>query len=231
MSRLFLVRHGESQWNKRHIFTGWTDITLTKKGIKESQKIAIFLKNIKFDLMFTSRLERARATLLLIASEQDGCANFFHENGRYHINREYARNHLIPVFSEECLNERHYGFLQGMRKHDAKIIFGEKQVFEWRRSYKVKPPEGESLEDVYFRVTNFFKKNIEPILLKDDKNILISAHGNSLRALIKYIDNISDENIVNLELAPGDIISYTVKDNRLIKDDGKHKFTRPLKWK
>lgn len=228
MAKLILVRHGESQWNKKHIFTGWVDITLTKKGIDETQELAKKLKQIEFDVMFTSCLERAQATLLLIASEQEKTATFMHGGEKYIANAE--SNHRIPVHSRSDLNERHYGLLQGMKKDDAREKFGEEQVYLWRRSYEAQPPEGESLKDVCCRVREFFDREVVPVL-EEDKNVLISAHGNSLRALVKYIDKISDESIAHLEFAPGHMISYTAKDGELIKDDGGHKFTRPLEWK
>lgn len=230
MAKLILVRHGESQWNKKHIFTGWVDITLTRKGIDETQELAKKIKEIKFDVMFTSCLERARATLMLIASEQDKTATFIHSGDKYEIKVDKKSNHKIPVYSYVDLNERYYGLLQGMKKDDAREKFGEEQVYLWRRSFKEKPPEGESLEDVCCRVSNFFEKEVK-LFLDEGKNVLISAHGNSLRALVKYIDNISDESIAHLEFAPGDVISYTMKDGELTKDDGGHKFTRPLMWK
>ncbi len=228
MGKLILVRHGESRWNKKQIFTGWVDVTLTKKGIDETQDLAEKLKKINFDIMFTSCLERAQATALLIASEQEKTAVFMHEEAKYNTNSK--SNHKIPVFMHCELNERYYGLLQGMKKDDARKKFGEDQVYQWRRVYSSQPPEGESLQEVCCRVRKFFEEEIK-LVLKDDKNILISAHGNSLRALVKYIDNISDENVAHLELAPGDMISYTIKDGELIKDNGGHKFTRPLGWK
>ena len=230
MAKLILVRHGESYWNKEHIFTGWVDVTLTKKGIRQSQELAEDLKKINFDVMFTSCLERARATLLLIAAEQEKTATFMHSEKKYSANLDENINYEIPVFSHADLNERHYGLLQGIKKDEVRKKFGEEQVYLWRRSFKEKPPEGESLEDVCCRVRNFFEEEIAPFL-KLDKNVLVSAHGNSLRALVKYIDNISDESIAHLEFAPGDVISYTMKDGELTKDDGGHKFTRPLMWK
>ncbi len=228
MAKLILVRHGESQWNKKHIFAGWVDITLTRKGIDEIQELAKKLNKIEFDVMFTSCLERAQATLLLIASEQDKCATFMHQGEKYKAKAD--SNHRIPIYAYPELNERYYGLLQGMKKDEAREKFGEEQVYQWRRSYKAQPPEGESLQEVCCRVSEFFDRKIKP-LLATDKNILISAHGNSLRALVKYIDNISDEKVAHLEFAPGDMISYSIEEGKLIKDNGDHEFTRPLGWK
>jgi 2,3-bisphosphoglycerate-dependent phosphoglycerate mutase len=228
MSNLVLVRHGQTPWNKKQIFTGWADVSLTEQGIDEVQILAKKLKKMKFDAMFTSRLERARTTLLIITSEQEHTGIFIHEHKQY--NAIFDDKHNMPVFADRDLNERHYGLLQGMKKDYARDKFGEEQVHKWRRSYDVRPPQGESLKDVYKRVVPYFEKNIMP-LLQSDKNILISAHGNSLRALIKYIDDVSDEDIVNLELSPGDAIFYAMKKDKLIKEEGEHEFTRPMEWK
>lgn len=228
MAKLILVRHGESQWNKKQIFTGWVDITLTRKGIDETQELAKKLNKIEFDIMFTSCLERAQATLLLIASEQEKCATFMHEGKKYQAKAD--SNHRIPIYAYPELNERYYGSLQGMKKDEAREKFGEEQVYQWRRSYETKPPEGESLHEVCCRVSSFFDEKIKPAL-DENKNILISAHGNSLRAMVKYIDDISDEKIAHLEFAPGDMLSYTVEDGKIIKDNGGYEFTRPLGWK
>jgi 2,3-bisphosphoglycerate-dependent phosphoglycerate mutase len=228
MSNLVLVRHGQTPWNKKQIFTGWADVSLTEQGIDEVQILAKKLKKMKFDVMFTSRLERARTTLLIITSEQKHTGIFIHEHKQY--NAIFDDKHNMPIFADRDLNERHYGLLQGMKKDYARDKFGEEQVHKWRRSYDVRPPQGESLKDVYKRVVPYFEKNIMP-LLQSDKNILISAHGNSLRALIKYIDNVSDEDIVNLELSPGDAIFYAMKKDKLIKEEGEHEFTRPMEWK
>lgn len=227
MGKLILVRHGQSMWNKKQIFTGWTDVSLTSQGIEEIQIIAKKLKGTKFDVMFTSRLERARATLLIIMSEQEKTGIFTHEHKKY--DAIFNDNQNIPIFSHRDLNERYYGLLQGMKKDYARDKFGEKQVYEWRRSYGARPPQGESLQDVCNRVVPYFTDNILP-LLQEDKTILVSAHGNSLRALIKYIGNISEEDVVHLELAPGDIISYVLEDGELVKEGGAYEFTRPMEW-
>jgi 2,3-bisphosphoglycerate-dependent phosphoglycerate mutase len=225
--QLILVRHGESQWNKKQVFTGWADVSLTIKGIKEVYLFGKTLNDVQFDMMFTSRLERARMTLMVIAAQQEKTAIFIHAHKQYNTIFDDKKN--IPVFSHRDLNERHYGLLQGMKKDYARNKFGEKQVYDWRRSYTVRPPEGESLQDVYNRVVPYFQEEIFPFL-KEGKNILVSAHGNSLRALIKYIDDITDEDIVNLELSPGDSIFYEMKNEKLAKVGGKHEFTRPVHW-
>ena len=228
MSHLVLVRHGQTPWNKKQIFTGWADVTLTDQGIEEMQLLATKLKDIQFDVFFTSRLERARTSLLIIASEQKKTGIFIHQRKQYDAIFDDKQN--VPIFSHRDLNERHYGLLQGMKKDYARDKFGQEQVHAWRRSYEVRPPHGENLHDVYDRVAPYFEENILPFL-KEGKNVLVSAHGNSLRALIKYIDKIDDEDIVHLELAPGDAIFYKMKKNKLVKEEGEHEFTRPMEWK
>lgn len=226
--KLVLVRHGQTSWNKEQIFTGWADVSLTDQGIEEVQLLAKKLKDIQFDILFTSRLARARTTLMIIASEQEKTGIFIHDRKQY--NTIFDDKHNVPIYSHHDLNERHYGLLQGMKKAYARDKFGEEQVYKWRRSYIERPPHGESLRDVYDRVVPYYTEYIMPLLNKG-KNVLVSAHGNSLRALIKHIGHVSDENVVNLELAPGDVISYTMKKGKLKKDDGALKFTRPMEWK
>jgi 2,3-bisphosphoglycerate-dependent phosphoglycerate mutase len=143
----------------------------------------------------------------------------------HHI-KELEENDIL-IYHSEDLNERYYGELQGMNKDRAKELFGEKKVFEWRRSYDIRPPKGESLKDVYKRTTKYYKKNILP-LIQSGKNIIISAHGNSLRALIKYIENISDEDIPKLELPTGKPIIYDYKEGKYNKLHDEHSFNRPL---
>ncbi len=204
---LVLVRHGESVWNKENRFTGWTDVDLSKKGIEEAEKAGKLLKDeeIDFNISYTSLLKRANDTLKYILDELN-------------INPIIKRTYK--------LNERHYGALQGLNKDETKEKYGEEQVKLWRRSYDVRPPElslddlrhpandikyqsipkeelplSESLKDTYKRVVEYYLDEVKPHLEKE--NVLIVAHGNSLRALIKYLENISDEDIVNLEIPTG----------------------------
>jgi 2,3-bisphosphoglycerate-dependent phosphoglycerate mutase len=179
MSILVLVRHGQSQWNLENRFTGWIDVPLSENGIKEAENAAQKLSIYKFDVAFTSALQRAQQTLNII------------------LDKIHQKN--IPIYSNQALNERMYGDLQGMNKDEARQKFGEEQVKIWRRSYDVPPPNGESLKDTANRVLPYFEQNILS-LIKQNKNILIVAHGNSLRALIMYLEKMTPEQILNFEL-------------------------------
>lgn len=191
MPQLVLVRHGESEWNKENRFTGWIDIPLSPNGEEEARAAGEKLKGYQFDEAFTSVLIRAIKTYEIIAQ----IAGF---------------NHL-PLEKDKALNERMYGDLQGLNKDDMRKKFGAEQVHIWRRSYDVAPPNGESLKNTAERVLPYYHKRIEPDL-KAGKNILIVAHGNSLRALIMYIESISGEEIVKLEIPTGIPIFYELDE-------------------
>ena len=206
-SKLILLRHGKSVWNAKNIFTGWVDVDLHDEGIKEAKKSADLLKiaNIKPTICFTSYLKRAQNTLEILLKD---------------LNLE-----SLPVHKSWKLNERHYGALQGLNKEDVKSKYGDEQFIKWRRSYDIPPPSldkndssnpnydplykddngslplTECLKDTYKRVVPYWTEAIEPIL--NNNTIIIAAHGNSLRALCKKLFNISDENIVQLEIPTG----------------------------
>ncbi|GAL84185.1 phosphoglyceromutase [Sporocytophaga myxococcoides] len=182
MAQLIIVRHGQSVWNLENRFTGMTDVDLTPLGREEAKQAGILLKPYNFEIAFTSVLRRAIETLNIILRECDKIR--------------------IPVFGSPALNERHYGDLQGLNKKQTELKYGEQQFLLWRRSYDVAPPHGESLKDTRNRVVPYYQKEIES-KLKAGKNILISAHGNSLRALMMYMENISPEEIPNITLATG----------------------------
>lgn len=186
---LVLVRHGQSEWNRRNLFTGWCNPDLSEKGLIEALVAARLLKaeGFEFDMAFTSRLKRAQRTLDIILSElgQDDLA----------------------VKCSEDLNERHYGDLCGLNKDEARERWGEEQVQTWRRSYDIPPPGGESLKDTAERVLPYYDSEIWPEL-KAGKSILVSAHGNSLRALIMELEHLSPEEILSRELATGAPIVY-----------------------
>ena len=188
ISTLVLVRHGQSQWNKENLFTGWKDPDLTDKGVDEAINAGKKIKetNISFDLHFTSKLQRAQKTGSLIMKEL---------------------GYDIDTFENEALNERDYGDLAGLNKDAARKKWGNEQVHMWRRSYETPPPGGESLKNTAERVLPYFEEIIYPEL-RNQKNILVSAHGNSLRALIMYLEKISGDEIVKLEIATGQPIIY-----------------------
>lgn len=217
--KLVLVRHGESEWNKLNLFTGWTDVDLSEKGHAEAAQAGKLLKEegYDFDVCYTSYLKRAIHTLNHILDEMD-------------------RNWL-PVYKTWKLNERHYGALQGLNKSETAEKYGEEQVKIWRRSYDVKPPAlepdderapknqdvyrnedpailplNESLETTVERVVPFYNEVILPDM-KAGKRVIIAAHGNSLRALVKYLDNMSNEDIINLNIPTGVPLVYEFDDN------------------
>lgn len=220
MNYLILVRHGQSRWNLENRFAGWVDVPLSEKGIREAMDCAEELANVELDVAFTSKLSRAQETLFLILAKQKKTGVFLHEN----IKRDKWSHHPsrfddteIPIYSSDSLNERFYGNLQGQNKQEAKEVYGEEQVFIWRRSYDIQPPGGESLKDTYERTIPYFKEHIFP-QLEDGKNVIVAAHGNSLRSMVKYIENISDEDITKLEIATGKPLYYQFVKGKLINE-------------
>tara|TARA_B100001540_G_C15597357_1_gene546907 strand:+ start:70 stop:678 length:609 start_codon:yes stop_codon:yes gene_type:complete len=193
---LVLVRHGQSEWNKKNLFTGWKDPKLTARGVEEAIKAGDELKGsgYSFDKMYTSELFRAQ------------------ETGRIILDRMGLDS--IEVIKDLSLNERNYGDLAGLNKDDARKKWGEDQVHIWRRSFDVPPPGGESLKDTAERVLPYFKKNIIP-QLAEGLNILIAAHGNSLRALVMEIEKISPDEIVKIEIATGVPLVYKYSENEI----------------
>ena len=215
MYRIVLLRHGESTWNKKGLFTGWTDVNLSKRGVSEAHEAGLELKKkgSKFDLFYTSLLIRAERTLNIVLQE--------------------LKMINSPVFKDWRLNERHYGNLQGLNKKEMAAKFGEKQVLIWRRSYSIRPPkidknnlynqkgeakykgikvpEAESLKDVVSRVLPFWKKEVIP-QLGAGKKIIIVASGNSLRAIIKFLDKVPAKEITNLNVPTGIPLIYELDD-------------------
>ena len=191
---LILVRHGQSEWNEKNLFTGWKDPGLTDLGVGEANNAGRLIKEteIIFDEMFTSNLGRAQKTGSIILDVLD------------QIN--------VAIIKNEALNERNYGSLAGLNKDDARKKWGEEQVHIWRRSFDIPPPDGESLKNTAERVLPYFNQQIMPKII-DGNNILIAAHGNSLRALIMQLDNISQEDIVKLEIPTGAPIHYSFNDD------------------
>jgi len=194
---LILIRHGQSEWNALNQFTGWKDPDLTAKGIEEAHNAGKIINNLKinFDLVFTSALIRAQNTAEIILKEI---------------------NQPLSTIKNQALNERNYGDLAGLNKDDARKRWGDDQVHIWRRSYDIPPPGGESLKDTGERVLPFFMKEILPHVC-EGKNVLVAAHGNSLRSLIKFLDNISNEDIVKLEIPTGAPIHYVINEDGSVK--------------
>ena len=192
MSRLILLRHGESQWNLENRFTGWVDVPLSPRGIQEAKDAGDKLKEFVFDRAFTSVLSRANETLRL-ALETIGQTH-------------------IPIEKDKALNERMYGELQGLNKAETAKKYGDAQVKIWRRSYDVPPPGGESLKDTANRVLPYYENTIKPYLSKGE-TILIAAHGNSLRALVMELEQLSREEVLELNIPTGAPLLYELDDN------------------
>ncbi|AIZ36098.1 2,3-diphosphoglycerate-dependent phosphoglycerate mutase [Parvimonas micra] len=217
--KLVLIRHGESEWNKLNLFTGWTDVGLSEKGIIEANEAGFLLKenNFDFDVCYCSYLKRAINTLNIVLERMD---------------RQW-----LPVIKTWKLNERHYGALQGLNKAETAEKYGEEQVKLWRRSFDVPPPAldkddkrcphnqapyrnvdkselpyNESLKDTIERVIPYYEEVIKKDML-DGKRVLITAHGNSLRALVKYLDNLTDEEIISVNIPTGIPLVYEFDDN------------------
>jgi 2,3-bisphosphoglycerate-dependent phosphoglycerate mutase len=187
VSQVILLRHGESQWNLENRFTGWVDVPLSQKGVEEARTAGVKLKSFKFDRAFTSVLKRAKDTLdivLDIIGQKD-----------------------IPIDYHYALNERHYGDLQGLNKAETAQKYGDAQVKIWRRSYDVNPPNGESLKDTAARTLPYWEAKILPYVMKGE-TIIISAHGNSLRALVMHVDNLSKKEVLELNIPTGVPLLY-----------------------
>jgi 2,3-bisphosphoglycerate-dependent phosphoglycerate mutase len=190
---LVLVRHGQSEWNEKNLFTGWRDPALTQKGIAEGREAGEALKKAgyRFDVAYTSALSRAQETNRLLLEE--------------------LGQPDLPVIKDQALNERDYGDLSGLNKDDARKKWGEEQVHIWRRSYDIPPPGGESLKDTAARVLPYYEREILPRVLKGER-VLIAAHGNSLRALVMVLDKLSEKEILEVNIATGAPIVYKLDD-------------------
>src|SRR4029078_4063953 len=189
---LVLVRHGESEWNRLNMFTGWQDVDLTEEGMAEAHRAGAMLKaeGAHIDLAFTSLLKRAQNTLKIILSELD--------------------QDKLPIVFDAALNERHYGDLVGLNKDEARQRWGEEQVHLWQRSYDIAPPGGESLKDTAARVLPFYTKRIVPEL-QAGKNVILVAHGNSLRSLVMQLDRLSPEQVKELSISTGMPLIYRLR--------------------
>ena len=202
MSYLVLVRHGKSEWNEKGLWTGWRDIPLAPKGVEEAQSTGEQLKDILFDYAYTSALMRAQQTLAEILR---------------------VLTQTPPITNSQALNERDYGDYTEKNKWDIQKELGEEEFQKIRRSWDYPPPNGESLKMVYERVIPYFESEILPHL-KQDKNVIIAAHGNSLRALVKYLENMSEDDIATLEIGTGEAYVYDIDKNGKVT----HKETRGI---
>ena len=198
MTRLILVRHGQSVWNASNRFTGWTDVDLSEQGVEEAEDAGRQLAEIRIDVVHTSDLVRAQRTAEIIMRHNEASED-------------------VPTNYDWRLNERHYGALQGLNKAETAEQHGAEQVHIWRRSFDVAPPEGESLEMTAERTIPYFTEEIVPDLVSG-KNVLVSAHGNSLRSIVMHIDGISPEDIVSLEIPTGEPIHYSYEEGVISRD-------------
>ena len=203
MNKLILLRHGQSQWNLENKFTGWKNVPLTEKGEMEAKKAGELIKKnkIHIDFIFSSVLERANKTAEIAIKE----ANL----------QNLINNNKLILTKHEDLNERDYGDLVGLNKEETANKFGKEQVHIWRRSYDTPPPNGESLKDVVERVSPYFKKNIKP-LLDQNNNVLIAAHGNSLRAMMIELGMYKPEEISSIELPTGSPLCIHLQESQLV---------------
>ncbi|MFI2741753.1 2,3-bisphosphoglycerate-dependent phosphoglycerate mutase [Zhouia sp. PK063] len=226
MGTLVLVRHGQSLWNKQNLFTGWVDVPLSPQGINEALEAGERLKNMAFDIVYTSVQIRAIETAMLLLSKNitEHTPIMIHEDENdkmtdwTKIYNEDVKVNMLPVYTNWHLNERYYGDLQGKNKAQTATEYGEEKVHEWRRSFDTPPPHGESLKDTSERTIPFFKEVIVS-QLEEGKTILVSAHGNSLRSIIMEIEHLSKEEVTTLELPTGAPICYTFKEGKFIKNE------------
>lgn len=195
MARLVLLRHGESQWNLENRFTGWVDVPLSPKGEAEARAAGAKLARMRFDCAFASVLKRAIDTLMIVL--------------------ETIGQKDIPIEKDQALNERLYGDLQGLDKAETAAKFGEQQVKLWRRSYDVRPPGGESLKDTADRVLPYYESRIKPKIL-ENKTVLVAAHGNSLRALVMQLDNLTKEEVLELNIPTGAPLLYEFDEKGVV---------------
>lgn len=222
-SALILIRHGESLWNEKNLFTGCVDVPLTKKGIEEALQAGIRICNIPIDVIYTSTLIRAQMTAMLamtqhrhkkvpiITHNENEQANLWNQ-----IYSKETKKQSIPVTPAWQLNERMYGELQGLNKQETAERYGKELVHGWRRSYDIPPPNGESLEMCSKRAVAYFREHIEP-QLQSGKHVMVAAHGNSLRSIIMYLDKLTSQEVISLELSTGIPLLYIYKEGRFMK--------------
>ncbi|KAL6605927.1 hypothetical protein ACP70R_041580 [Stipagrostis hirtigluma subsp. patula] len=222
-SALILIRHGESLWNEKNLFTGCVDVPLTPKGVEEAIEAGKRICNIPIDVIYTSSLIRAQMTAMLAMMQhrRKKVPIIMHnESEQAHrwsqIYSEETRKQSIPVITAWQLNERMYGELQGLNKQETADLFGNEQVHEWRRSYDIPPPNGESLEMCAERAVAYFKDQIVPQLMAG-KHVMVAAHGNSLRSIIMHLDKLTSQEVISLELSTGIPMLYIFKEGKFIR--------------
>jgi len=198
MGTLILIRHGQSQWNLENRFTGWTDVPLTERGKADAKTMAPYLKDFRFDLAYTSRLQRASETLQIIL--------------------ETLGQTSVPVTADSALNERHYGDLQGLNKAETAAKYGQEQVTLWRRSYTTRPPNGESVEDTGYRALPFLRWTILPEV-NVGKTVIVAASGNSMRPMLKLFDDLDDNTAATMEIGLCTPYIYWFKDGKIAKKE------------
>jgi 2,3-bisphosphoglycerate-dependent phosphoglycerate mutase len=225
MAKLILIRHGQSVWNLKNVFTGWVDVPLSANGITEAINAGKQLAGIPFDVVFTSVQIRAIETAMIALAQNNSEKSpvVIHSEGKMKewttiYNPNMVQN-MVPVYTDWHLNERYYGELQGKNKAETAKQYGDEQVHVWRRSYDVPPPMGECLKDTAERTIPFFKENIVPQLEKGN-NVLVSAHGNSLRSIVMFIEGLSEEQILDYELATGKPLYYNFENGKITKVEG-----------
>lgn len=223
MGKLVLIRHGESIWNTRNIFTGWVDVPLTQTGIVEASRAGRKVTQIDFDVVYTSALVRSMQTafIVLLSDPRRRTPYMVHEGfwaRRYNRFASSEHKNVIPVYRVEQLNERYYGDLQGLNKAKIADVFGIEKVIAWRRSYTERPPKGESLQDTSKRVIPFFKKTVLK-QLKEGKNVLISAHSNTIRSIVMHLEQMDEAQVVGLEIDTANPVVYDFVNGEFVKNE------------
>ncbi len=221
MTKLILMRHGESMWNSKNLFTGWVDVPLSDKGIQEALKAGDSIRDIPVDIIYTTTLMRAQMTAMLaMTRHHSGKTPVIQHDSNSKMGQwakiysPSAEEATIPVICNSDLNERMYGELQGLNKAETAEKFGADQVKLWRRSFDTPPPQGESLKMTAARSIPYFKERILPLIQKG-KNVLVSAHGNSLRSIVMFLDNLTEKEVLELEIPTGIPILYEYADGIL----------------
>ena len=232
MGKLVLIRHGESVWNGRNLFTGWVDVPLTQAGIVEASRASHLISNIDFDVVYVSALIRSIQTAFIVLLGDTKrrtpylvhTSDFFHRKWYQTFSNTELKN-MIPVYRCWQLNERYYGDLQGYSKSRIADLFGVEKVLNWRRAYNARPPKGESLHQTARRTMPFFNRVVMS-QLRAGKNVLISAHSNSLRSIIMHLDNLTEEQVVGLEIDTANPIVYNFDGKNMEREH--LNVTRPI---